>query len=184
MEDNEIIDLFNSRSQSAVEEASKKFGGLCGKIISNILSSKEDCEECVNDTYMKLWDSIPPAKPNSLSAYIAKIARNSALSKYRENHRQKRGNDNVNLVLDELENLITSGSTVEQQAERAELLSAVNGFLSEQPKDRRIIFVQRYWYCYATAEIAERNGMSQTNITTILSRMRTALKKYLEERGL
>ncbi len=184
MEDNEIIALFNNRSQSAVEEASKKFGGLCKKIASDILNSKEDCEECVNDTYMKLWDSIPPANPNILSAYIAKITRNLALTKYRENHRQKRGSGNTELVLEELENFLVSDKTVEQQAERTELVSAINDFLSQQPKDKRIIFVQRYWYCCSTAEIAERNGISKTNVTTLLSRMRTALKKYLEERGL
>lgn len=184
MEDNEIIELFNRRSQNAIKAAAEKFGGICQRIALNILKNNQDAEECVNDTYMKLWDTIPPACPKALSAYAAKIARNTAISKYRKNHSEKRGSGNADLILDELEGLIVSPQSVEGQVERAELLAAINAFLSEQPKDKRIIFVRRYWYCESAAEIAEGTGLSRTNITTILSRQRTALKKYLEERGL
>lgn len=184
MEDREIIALFNSRSDNAVKAASEKFGRLCKKIIFNILNNKEDCEECENDTYMKLWNTIPPQQPQSLTAYIARIAKTTALNKYRDNHRQKRGGTEANLVFDELEEFTPSGLNVQRQAEGKEAVEAVNAFLEQLPKEKRIIFVRRYWFCHSVKDIAADFNLTETNTSVILNRTKAALKAYLQERGL
>ncbi|MCM1488184.1 MAG: RNA polymerase sigma factor [Firmicutes bacterium] len=184
MEDKELIDLFNSRSEQAVQAAKDKFGCLCKKIILNIVKNMEDCEECENDTYLKLWNTIPPQQPQSLTAYISRIAKNTALSKYRSNHRQKRGSGEIDLVFEELEELTPSSRNIQAETEDRETVKAVNEFLEQLPKDRRIIFVRRYWFCHSVKDIAEDTELTGSNVSAILSRTKTALKDYLKERGL
>lgn len=105
MEDNEILRLFNERDEEALRAVAEKFGRLCGSIARNILHNSEDVEECLNDTYLKAWESIPPAKPRVLSAYLAKIAKNISLNRYKSDHREKRGGGDTELVFDELAEL-------------------------------------------------------------------------------
>lgn len=184
MEDFEIIELFNRRSESAVKAASEKFGSLCRKIIYSILKNKEDCEECENDTYMKLWDTIPPQQPMLLSAYIAKIAKNLAITKYRYSHRQKRGSGEIDLVFEELSDFAPSPHTPEKTAESRETVEAVNEFLRRLPEEKRVIFIRRYWCCSSVKDIAKDMNLTESNAFSILSRTKAALKEYLKERGL
>lgn len=184
MEDFEIIELFNRRSESAVKAASEKFGSLCRKIIYSILKNKEDCEECENDIYMKLWDTIPPQQPKLLSAYIARIAKNLAISKYRYSHRQKRGSGEIDLVFEELSDFAPSPHTPEKTAESRETVEAVNEFLRRLPEEKRIIFIRRYCCCSSVKDIAKDMNLTESNAFSILSRTKSALKDYLKERGL
>lgn len=184
MEDNEILELFNSRDEDALKAVSAKYGGLCGSISRNILRNSEDVEECLNDTWLKAWESIPPAKPKILSAYLAKIAKNISLNRWKSDHREKRGGGAVELVFEELEELEAfAENSVAEAAERAELLGEINRFLGTLSCDKRRIFVRRYWYCEGISELAAAFGMSENNISASLSRTRAQLKKYLKKRG-
>lgn len=184
LEDNEILELFNSRDEDALRAVSEKFGGLCGSISRNILKNSEDVEECLNDTWLKAWESIPPAKPKILSAYLAKIAKNISLNRWKSNRREKRGGGAVDLVFEELEELEAfAGGDVAETAERRELLEEINRFLGKLSADKRKIFVRRYWYCDGIPELAAAFGMSENNVSATLSRTRAELKKYLKKRG-
>lgn len=183
MEDSEIIELFQRRDEKAISEAAKKYGGLCTAVSKNILHNSQDAEECVNEALWKAWESIPPDEPRILSAFLAKIAKNIALNRYKALHREKRGGGEPQAVLEELENIISESDSVEEAAERRELLEAVNGFLKKLPAKRRIMFVRRYWYCDRIADIGERFGMSENSVSAALNRTREALKKYLRKRG-
>lgn len=184
MEDREITELFNSRSEEAIKTAKEKFGRLCKKIIFGILKNEEDCEECENDTYMKLWNTIPPQQPKSLTAYIARIAKTTAINKYRADHREKRGGGEIDLVFDELADIVPSKDNVQGMAESKETAAAINEFLEQLPKEKRIIFVRRYWFCSSVKDIAYDLKLTESNISVILSRTKSALKDFLKERGL
>lgn len=184
VDDNEILRLFNERDENALRAVAEKFGRLCGSIANNILHNSEDVEECLNDTYLKAWESIPPAKPKVLSAYLAKIAKNISINRYRSDHRAKRGYGETALVFDELAELESfAADTVEDTAERRELLSEINRFLGKLPEAKRVIFVRRYWYCESVLELARFFGMTENNVSAMLSRTRAELKKHLEKRG-
>lgn len=182
MNDSEIIELFNSRDEKAITEAQMKYGTLCAHVSKNILHNSWDAEECVNEALWKAWDSIPPQQPKHLSAFLVKIAKNIALNKYKAQHREKRGNGEIALVLEETEDLLLYGS-LEEEAERKEIIKAINGFLAKQSARKRIIFVRRYWFCDSVSQIAAENGISEGSVSVMLSRTREALKKYLRKRG-
>lgn len=182
MDDKEITELFLQRNETAIKELSEKYGRYCKTVAANILKNPSDTEECLNDAYLAVWDSIPPKKPDSLGAYAAKIVRNKALDCYSKNHSQKRGGGGEALPLEELGDLV-SGSSTEQEVNKKELMAAINGFLNLLPKRTRLIFVERYWSCHSLSELAARFRTTEHNITVILSRTRQKLKKYLFERG-
>lgn len=146
MEDERIIDLYWQRSQEAISRTDEKYGRLCTKISLNILSNAQDAEECVSDTYMALWNSIPPQRPTCFQAFAAAIVRNLSLMKLREQYARKRGGGEFDLVLDELKDTIASGDSVEAECERKEFAAAVNQFLCTLSADDRNIFVCRYWF--------------------------------------
>ncbi len=183
MEDNEIVRLFLQRDERALNALQSKYEKLCRSIAENILKNRADAEECVNDAYLKVWNSIPPYEPKSLAAFVAKVAKYTALDIYDTYHSKKRGGGDIPISLDELDDLVSSGSSVESGAETREILAAVNDFLSSLSGERRRIFVNRYWYFYSTAELAEMYGMREHNIIVSLARTRKALKEYLRKRG-
>ena len=181
MEDEKIIDLYWARCEDAVKETSQKYGKYCYGISYNILHSREDAQECVNDTYVKAWESIPPHRPNSLSAFLGKITRNLSLNLYEKNRADKRGSGQVPFVLEELSECIPSGNTVESAVDSNQLTELLNKFLSETKTENRTVFVLRYWYMYSVKEIAERQGSTQSRIKMILLRTRKSLKSFLEK---
>lgn len=183
MEDNEIVQLFLRRDERALKETQNKYERLCRSIAENILKSRTDAEECVNDAYLKVWNSIPPHEPKSLAAFIARIAKTTALDIYDTYHAEKRGGGEGYVPLDDLSDIIASGDSVESSAETRELLAEINAFLSTLPSERRKMFVNRYWYFYSTAELAKMYGMREHGIVAALSRTRKALKEYLRKRG-
>ena len=182
MDDMEITELFLQRKESAIKELSQKYGSYCKTVASNILKNPNDTEECLNDAYLAVWNSIPPQKPNSLGAYAAKIVRNKALDRLGRNSAQKRGGGEETLPIEELGDLV-SGSSTEQELNKIELIGAINGFLDLQDRRTRLIFVGRYWSCNSLSELAARFQTTEHNITVKLSRTRQKLKKYLHERG-
>ena len=183
MDDRKIIELFFERSELAIKEADKKYKRLLTYIAKNILKSDEDSEEVVNDTYLRAWGSIPPSKPANLSAYLGRIARNLSLDKLNTQGAIKRGGTSVDLAYEELENLICESNTREPSDQLA-LKEALNSFLRMLKKDKRVIFVQRYWYFCSIEEIATQNGISESNAKVILLRLREKLKKHLEKEGI
>lgn len=182
MEDSRIIELFYARSEQAIKELSKKYGALCTHVARNILNSRQDAEECVNDAYLGVWNTIPPENPNPLRTYICRIVRNLSIMRYHSNTAKKR-NSYYDAALDELEDCITSASSVEDEISVRELSRLLDAFLDNLDVENRVIFVRRYWYSDSVSEIAERLGVSSNNISVRLSRIRSKLKKFLEKEG-
>ena len=180
MDDREIVSLYLSRNETAIHESDTKYGRYLHTVAYNVLYSHEDCKECVNDTYMQAWNAIPPQKPTALRAFLGKIARNLAINRYHRDRAQKRAGQ-VDVIIDEYWECIPDGAMLPEDA--VILKDAVNGFLSSLPKKSRILFVQRYWYMCPIKEIAERNGMSETNVKVTLLRTREKCKQYLLKEG-
>ena len=183
MEDDEIIELYFERNERAVEETEKKYGHYCFSLAKRILESKEDSEECVNDTWLKVWNSIPPIKPGNFRMYLAKIIRNLSFNKYNANVAKKRGGGELPLVLEELAESIADTADVEKVYEGKELGVCISKYVSTLPQRERNIFVRRYFFVNSVKEIAERYGLTENNIMVILSRTRKDLKKYLQKEG-
>lgn len=181
MEDEEIIEMFFERKESAIKEADAKYGALCNSISYNILKSAEDAKECVNDTMLRAWETIPPNRPKILSAYFAKIARNISLDRYRFFRRKKR--DSFSEILEESDEIYISGATVEQQAEGRAVAEAVSCFLRGLAPKKRKMFLCRYWLCESTDSIAAKLNSDKGTVYTALSRIRKDLKEYLKKEG-
>lgn len=184
MRDTDIIELYWKRSEAAISETTIKYGKYCRTISYAILHNAEDAEECVNDTYLSAWRSIPPKRPNSLQAYLGKITRNLSLNKYKLYSAQKRGMGETAIALSELEESIPSENDVQQASDEKHLVDCIKKFLYAQPKIKRNVFVRRYWYLSSVREIADEYKMSESKITSMLLRMRKQLKIYLEEEGI
>ena len=182
MEDNQIIELYWNRNEKAIAETDKKYGKYCNYIAYNILQNKEDSKEILNDTYLKVWNSIPTEKPNIFKLFLAKITRNLSIHKYKKNTAKKR-NDYMEVVLEELEECLPSKNTVEKETEYNELVEHLNNFLKTIPEAKRMIFLERYWNLTSIKEISYKNRMKESNVKVILHRLRNELKNYLVERS-
>ena len=183
MKDKDIIDLFNKRSEDAIHETEKKYGKYCHYIAYNILYNRQDSEECVNDTYFYAWKTIPPHYPEKLSAYLGKITRNLALNKWEYYHAKKRGKRQISMVLEELQECIPSSNIVEEIIDEIYFTKILNDFLALLPKQKRIIFMQRYWYMSSVKEISVRFGMRESKVKMLLMRLRNDFRIYLEKEG-
>jgi len=184
MDDKAIVDLYWQRSDTAIEETAAKYGAYCHSIAYNILANAEDSEECVSDTYMSAWRSMPDNRPQRLSSYLAKICRNHALSRYEKSHRLKRGGNEVLLALDELSECIAAPHNVERQIEDKELRLAINCFLEMLPATERKVFMSRYFFMAGVDEIAAGFDFSRSKTASMLHRTRLKLKKFLQQEGL
>lgn len=178
-----ILDLYFERSEEAIEATMETYGGLLRSLAWNILSDHEDVEECLNDTYLAAWNSIPPQRPEYLKAWLARIVRNRSLDRVRARGREKRGGGQVPLVLDELEDLLPSDSDINRLVEGEELSRLISSYLRKQTDRRRIIFLQRYYYASSIREIAEEHKSTEGAVKVLLHRMRRELKEELEEQG-
>ena len=183
MEDIEIIGLYFERNESALRETSEKYGVYCRSVAWNILKNNESAEECVNDTYMRAWESIPPAKPVSLGAYLARITRNLALNRINFSECEKRGGGSQALSFDELDEFLSGEYTVERTAEQNEIIGAINEFLRALPLKKQQLFIGRYWGMCSQAQLAKRFGMGENSVAKNLERTRKKLKDYLTKRG-
>ena len=178
MEDDRIIELFFSRDENALLQASAKYGAYCSSIALNVLGNAEDAGECMNDTLLRAWNSIPPQRPVSLKAYLGKIVRNLALDRYDRLTAEKRGGGQYELALDELAECVAD---TDRFAEKTEISGIINAFLEKQEKEKRIIFVKRYFYMDPVKKIAKDMGMSESNVKTTLFRLRNGLKEELQK---
>ena len=183
MEDEKIIQLYWDRNEQAIEESSQKYGSYCRNIARNILQNEEDVEACVNDTWLNAWNAIPPHKPSVLSSFLGKLTRNLSFDRYRKLHREKRGGHSIDLVLDELEELVSGQDDPERKWLEKELAESINQFLNGLSEEKRNLFILRYWYALDISEIAKRTGLSSNRISVNLNRIRNKLKTFLSERG-
>lgn len=181
MNDNEIIELFFARSEQALLAASGKYGGYCGRIAGNMLKSSQDCEECLNDTWLTAWNTIPPTRPVHLGPFLGKITRNLCLSRLRSQGTLKRGGGTVQVALEELSDCIPSGDSTEAAVEQRELTDILNRFLSGLKPEVRVAFILRYYQMEPLGQVARRMGASESKIKTMLFRTRKQLRTYLEQ---
>lgn len=182
MEDNQIIDLYFRRDESALTETANKYGTFCLRIAMNVVNVREDAEECVNDTYHTAWNQIPPTRPDSFKAFLGRIVRNFAISKYRALHAKKRFNG-LEVMLSELGDCIPATESVEQEMEAKELTEYINSWLADLKQEDRVLFVRRYWYGDEVKDLARKCGVSGTQMTQRMLRLRRKLKEYLTEKG-
>ena len=182
MQDFEIVDLYWARNENAITETNVKYGGYCRKIAKNIVENEEDSEECINDTYLSAWNTMPKERPNLLAPYLATIVRNHALTLYRKLHSQKRGAGQTALALDELLDVAGTAST-EDTVDLNLLTGHINAFLSGLGKNDRILFVRRYFYVDPLSEIADALSMSESAVKSQLFRLRQKLKAHLTQEG-
>ena len=183
MDDQAIIALLLERSERGIVELISKYGRAVSKIAGNILADPLDAEECANDTYLGVWNSIPPNVPKSLGAYCCGIARNQALTRCQFSTAKKR-NSRFDAALDELENTIPALGTAESELEARELSRCINAFLAGLDYDDRYAFVRRYYYADSVADIARAIGKTPHGVSVRLLRIREHLKKYLRKEGM
>lgn len=183
MDDKEIIDLYWARDEEAIKETSSKYGRLCNYIANNILSSREDSEECVNDTYLAVWNAIPSQRPNRFSVFISRIARNLALKKYEYITAEKR-NLSAATSIEELGDCVSGTDNIELEIDRRHIENTINHFLQKQSTEKRNVFIRRYWYFDSIEEICRYTGFSQSKVKSMLYEMRRRLKRYLEREGI
>lgn len=184
MDDKQIIDLYWARSENAISETADKYGKYCHYIAYNILFNDEDSEECVNDTYLKAWGVIPPQRPNRLSTFLGKITRNLALDRYKYNSREKRGNGQMPLVLDEIAECVSAADNTEHIIDDMVLVDCFNRFLAALPTETRNIFMRRYWFLSSIKEIAADFSISESKTKMTLLRARNELKQLLMKEGI
>ena len=183
MEDKDIIALYWQRDQRAVGETQSRYGGYCLSIARNILGSKEDAEECVNDALFNAWNSIPPHRPRVLPAFLGSLTRCAALKKWRDTRAQKRGGGEISLVYEELSECLPDRCDVESQMDTINLASLLNGFVGSLPQTERRVFLCRYWYCDSIDDISARFGFSRSKVKSMLHRTRGKLYSLLQKEG-
>ena len=182
MEDSHIVALYWDRDETAITASQQKYGGFCERIALQILGRREDSEECVADTWLRTWNTVPPARPVSLRAFFGRIVRNLSLSRYRQQRAQKRYAP-MELLLEELEDCIPAPQNTETAAETAELVRIVDEWLGSLPQQERILFLRRYWFGDALSALAKECGISPNALAQKMLRMRLRLKALLEKEG-
>ena len=184
MDDKWIVDLYWERSETAISETAKKYGRYCHYIAFNVLHNDEDSEECVNDTYLNAWNSMPPHRPSVLKTFLGKLTRNISLNKYKQLTAEKRGNGQMPLIIDELHDCIPATESTEGIIDDMVLVDVFNRFLASLPVAQRKIFMRRYWYMSPVKEIATDYGMGESKVKMSLLRSRNELKHLLEKEGI
>ena len=184
MEDSTIVNLYWQRSELAIPETERKYGGYCHTVAMRIVNNREDAEECVNDTWLGAWNSMPENRPSYLAPYLAKLTRWLSLTKVKAQNRLKRGGNEITLSLEELDSEMGEGTDLARQIEMKELSAYLNAFLAGLPTEERKVFLARYWYAASIREISEKSRYSESKIKSMLLRTRRKLKKALEDEGL
>ena len=183
MEDHEIIELYFQRDERAIMQTDEKYGKYCFAVANNILMSLQDAEECVNDTWLRAWNAMPPQRPSVLRQFLAKITRNLSLNRYRAMQAEKRGGGRVEIALEELSECVGKGSDPADEAELVALRESILKFLEKLADREQGIFLRRYFYMEEICEIAGRYKMKEANVRLILSRTRKKLHAYLGKEG-
>lgn len=183
MKDTEIVDLYFQRDEAAITQSQLSYGNYCYSIAFHVLHTKEDSEECVNDTWMRAWNSIPPTRPQKLSIFLGTITRNLSFDRWKQKNAVKRGNGEMEATLDELAECVPDKNNTEEIVEERELQRHINAFLGTLKEKDRNIFLRRYWYAEEYSEIAACYGLNLNTVKTTLFRVRGKLKEYLEKEG-
>ena len=183
MDDARIVALYWERSDAAIPETASKYGSYLASISQNILASREDAEECVNDTYHDAWNAMPPHRPSILSTFLGKITRRISIDRWRQLTAEKRGGGELTLALDELEDCVSGTGSIENEMERRELEKLFNDFLNALPVTERRVFLCRYWYMDSIQSIAQQFGFSQSKVASMLHRTRAKLRAVLAKEG-
>lgn len=181
MEDIAIIDLYWARDEAALRESDRKYGAFCRTIARNILAVWEDAEECVNDTWLRAWNAMPPARPAPLRAFLGRITRNLSLDRFRSARAQKRGGGGMEYLLDELNECLPAPGSVEGAFDAKETAAVISRFLERQPPLQRQVFLRRYWFGDSVAAIAQRFSMNEGTVKSSLHRTRERLRRMLEQ---
>lgn len=184
MEDKDIVELYWQRKEDAIPQTAKKYGSYCRTIAYNILADEQDTEECVNDTWLGAWNSMPDNRPSRLAPYLAKLTRWISLSRLRAQNRLKRGGGETSLALDELAETLDGRTDMEKELELRELKTELRRFLTALEETERQVFLARYFFLASIPEIAEKFGYSRSKVTTMLYRTRHRLLNHLKEEGL
>ena len=180
--DRELIGLYVGRSETAIEKTLEQYGNYCFTIAFNILRSKEDAEECVNDALYRAWDAVPNDPPRNLRPYLGRITRNEALDRYRKGAAVKRGEGNDMLAPDELAECVSGNAA--DESETIATRELLKGFIASLGREKKTVFLARYWYGYTVAEIAKKTGRKENTIKTMLRRTRNELCSMLKKEGL
>lgn len=184
MEDTKIIDLYWQRSESAIGETDRKYGRYCRAIAYSILENSEDTEECVDDTYVAAWNSLPPQRPNHFRVWLGRVTQNLSLKRVRTSLTQKRGGGELTLAYEELEECVAGSQQMEREFEAKELIREVEAFLRSLSKEDRMMFMYRYWLAWPAASIARKLEMKESRVTSSLYRSRQKLRRHLVKEGL
>ena len=184
MDDTQIVELYWARKETAIEETAAKYGSYCRSIAGNILQNQDDAEECVNDTWLGAWNSMPPHRPSVLSTFLGKLTRRISIDKWRHVNAKKRGDGQLPLILSELEDCISDGKSIEEETERKLLAEVIAAFVKSLPETEQKVFLCRYWYMDSVGSIATRFRFSESKIKSMLSRTREKLRVRLEKEGL
>jgi len=183
--DNDIVEEFWKRNQKAIDMVSNKYGSFIYKICNNILGNKEDSEECLNDTYLQLWNTIPPSRPDNLKSFSARIARSISINKYRFNNASKRYGQNGNAEsLNELLEVFDDGIESKNEEDSQEISNTLNGFLRKVSSKKRTIFIKRYYFSYSIDDISKEMKISKRKLYRILFELREELRDELNKEGL
>lgn len=180
MEDLKIIQLYWSRDESAIVETKNKYGNLLHSIALNILSNRQDSEECINDTYNRAWNTMPPEKPKYLPAYLGRIVRNISINLWHKNRAQKRY-DGMDLFLSELEEVIPDFYSIDKEMENKDLANTIKAWLYTLSQDDRLLFVRRYWFGDSLKKLADESGTNPNKLAGHMYRLRLSLKNALEK---
>lgn len=183
MEDSEIIDLYWVRDQRAIGETAGKYGAFLRTVAWNILRSHGDAEECVNDTYLRTWNAIPPARPGAFRAWLGRITRNLSLDRWKRDRAQRRGGDDFSLLLGELDVCLPDADRAQRHLEDQEIADLISRFLRQQSAFNRRAFLRRYWYGESIEEIAAALDCGTSKVKSALFRTRSALRTCLEKEG-
>jgi len=183
MEDTKILDLYWQRDEEAILQTDHKYGTYCRTIAYNILGDHQDVEECINDTWMQAWESIPPVRPKVLRLFLARITRNLSINRYNAKQAKKRGSGQTGLVLEELAECLADDHDVERAYEEKALGECIARFVRSLPEREAFLFVRRYFYVEPVSLIAERYHLTENNVMVILSRTRKKLKMHLKQEG-
>ena len=184
MEDSEIVKLYWDRDPEAVAESSRKYGNYCFSVAENLLADSRDSEECVNDTLLGAWNSMPPNRPAKLKFYLAKITRRLAFNRWHSRTAEKRGGGQLPLVLEELEECIAGGRNPEEEVQAAELSGSIRRFVKSLPAREKSVFAGRYFFTEPVEQVAKENGLTVNHTGVILSRVRKKLRQHLMEEEL
>ena len=183
MKDQEIVGLYWDRNEDAIHQTQMKYGAYLSKVAYNILADFEDSKECVNDTYLAAWNSMPANRPSILSTYLGKITRQIAIDMFRKKNRLKRYASQYAISLEELGDSFTDGATPEQELDAKMLDAAINRFICALPKLTQRAFVGRYVFFDSIKDIAGYCGMKESKLKSLLYRTRQQLKLYLKKEG-